>query len=278
VHTSYDGQLIQNQEINGHLTIRNRNVKVDNVCVLVNGGGQAGSGDMAIDDSGGSGTLIENSTIGGANATDESVEIAVSSQDSGLTLNHDYVLNCGECLHDAYFTLRDSYVIVNGLLPSGQVPEHYEDVYLNMNNGGATFVANHDTLFNQFDQTSVLFGDTQNGGRYHSGSCGNHWSVKGSLLAGGGDMITACAGSSGVGSSTMDFENNHFARCLTTPLRETAGGNLHCSGGGFNGSDAYGYYPRGGSYGDDYETYCPPTSGQIWSGNVWDDSGADDGC
>ena len=56
----------------------------------------------------------------------------------------------------------------------------------------------------------------------------------------------------------MDFENNHFARCLTTPLTKTSGGNWLCSGSGFDGSDSHGYYPYGGydsSYGGSDSSY-----------------------
>jgi hypothetical protein len=277
--TSSNGQSIQNETINGQLTIRNTGVTVNNVCVLVNGGGQANSGTAAIVDNESNGSvLIENSTIGGANATSGGSEEAIRSFDSSLTLSHDYVLNCGECLWGGDFTVNDSYVLVNATLPNNGGGEHYEDVYLNQDNGGATFTANHDTLLNQFDQTSVLFGDVQNGGSYKSGPCGNHWTVKNSLLAGGGQMITTCAAQTSAGTSTMDIENNHFARCLTTPLTETSGGNWLCTGTGYDGSDSHGYYPYGGSYSWDYETYCPPTAGQTWTANTWDDNGSTVGC
>jgi hypothetical protein len=37
------------------------------------------------------------------------------------------------------------------------------------------------------------------------------------------------------------------------------------------GPDTHGYYPNSGYYGLAADIYCPPTSGQTWSGNVWDD-------
>jgi len=45
-----------------------------------------------------------------------------------------------------------------------------------------------------------------------------------------------------------------------------------------SGTDKFGYYPFGGYYGGIVDVSCPPTSGQTWSNNVWDDNNAAIAC
>jgi hypothetical protein len=214
--------------------------------------------------------LIENSTIRGANASNQSIEIAAANGGaSGATLSHDYVYDCGECVHDDPWTVNDSYVISNGMQNTS---DHYEDVYMS----DGSFSANHDTLLNPYMQTSVFFGDNHGGSNY--GPADNQVSITNSLLAGGGQMITADANSTSVGSSSMDISGNRFARCLTKPLSETGGGNWLCAGGGPNGEDSFGFYPYGGSYDVDTSTWCGANSSQVWSNNVWDDNNQPASC
>ncbi len=39
-----------------------------------------------------------------------------------------------------------------------------------------------------------------------------------------------------------------------------------------SGADTHGYWPHGGFYGIDADTYCPGTSGVTWTGNTWDNN------
>jgi hypothetical protein len=267
------GQTVQNLNVTGSVTVREPNVTLNNVCVTYNGGGQLGS--TAVDVAGGaSNTLIENSTVAGANNSNQSMEVAIDNTGGGsATMSKVYAYNCGECIHDGPWTVKDSYVITNGMVGTG---DHLEALYCS----DQTETLSHDTLLNPADQTAAVFCDTHWGG---GGACDNHISINNSLLAGGGFTLYPCGNASSVGSSTMNISNNRFARCITGPIAYNSGtGGTACKGSQGSsigsGADSSGYWPYGGYFGLDAYIYCPPTSGQAWSGNVWDDNGATAGC
>ncbi len=262
------GQTIQDLNVFGTITINRPNVTVRNVCVSYNGGSQSGSVAVQIL-SGAGNTLIENSTIAGygSGATD-SIEMGLKNWSSQpATLSHDYIYNCGECIHDGPWAVNDSYVISNGMQNTG---EHYEAVYYNNDVPGAmTF--NHDVLLNPQAQSGVLFSDDTTS----NSTCAVNLAVKNSLVAGGGGMVSWCGKTTSVGSAVMDIENNHFARCTTPPVTKTGDGGSDCSGATSSaigsGADSHGYWPFGGHYSGNGMLYCG-RPGQIWTGNVWDDN------
>jgi len=100
----------------------------------------------------------------------------------------------------------------------------------------------------------------------------DHLVITNSLLAGGGWTLYPSAKSTSVGTGTMNISNDRFARCLTTPMFDGSG--TTCAGG----ADTHGYFPNSGYYGVAADLYCPPTSGQMWSGNVWDDDSSTLAC
>jgi hypothetical protein len=275
VTSSSNGQTIQNETINGQLTIRNSSVTVNNVCVIYNGGGVAGSGTTAVHLASGSGILIENSTIAAPNSTTQSLDDALQNGTGNtITLDHDYVHDCSECLHDWNWTVTNSYISTDSL-PAGT--PHTEDIYVD---DGATLNFQHDTLFNFHDETALIFMDNTGGG-----ACTSSLTVQGSLLAGGGYMIYSCGGnkSSHVGSGAyLNVQNNHLARCLTAPVSKASDGGSDCGGltgtAPGDGEDSHGFWPFGGHYGPFDNDYCPPTIAGAWANNVWDDSGATVGC
>lgn len=273
ISSTYAGQTIQNLNVNGTIAIQNPNVTVKNVCVTSDGGAQLGSSAIDVAD-GAANTLIENTTVAGANASNQSVEIAAKNWSSKpATLSHDYLYNCGECVHDGPWVVNDSYVISNGMQNTS---DHHEAVYYD---DGLNMSFNHDTLLDPENESAVIFGDNVNGG-----PCTTALSVTNSLLAGGGMTIVSCGGSksSSVGSSTTNISNNRFARCTTPPIHQTSDGGYTCHGAISTdigaGADSHGYWPRGGHYAPADVPFCPPTSGQQWSGNVWDDNGAKLSC
>jgi hypothetical protein len=262
------GETIQNMDITGEVAVSAKNVTITNDCISSDGGGTLGSRAVTIDD-GVTGTQITHSNIGGANSTAGSIEEALSNNyaNANTVADHDYIHNCGECVHGAW-TLTNSYVIVNGTVPNcgSECPDHYEDIYCN----DSTFVAEHDVLLNPEGQTAALFCDTGGGS---GGPADNHITLTDSLVAGGGYTLYPQGNSSSVGSSTMDISGNRFARCLTAPVHNDG---TECEGG----ADSHGYWPLGGYYGlvDTEAIYCPPDSGQTWAGNVWDDNNETAGC
>jgi hypothetical protein len=241
-------------------------VRIDNVCVTTDGGGQLGSAAITLLESARD-TLIEHTTVAGLDSSGRSVAVAAANHSgNAATLSRDYLYNCGECVHDQPWSVNDSYIISNGMQGT---TEHIEDIYCN--NG--TITALHDTLLNPQNSVAEVFCDT-NDGRH--GACSNHVSVSSSLLAGGGFVLYPCGNASSVGSSTMNVTNNRFGRCVTPPFKQIADGGWNCKGSDAgtigSGADSHGYWPNGGHYGLNAYTYCPPSSGQTWSGNVWDDN------
>jgi hypothetical protein len=260
------GATIQGMNISGEVTVEAKNVTLTDDCVSDKGNGELGSRALAIED-GATGTQITHSDVSGANSTSESVEEALSNNNSdseAAIADHDYIFNCGECVHGTW-TLTNSYVTSNATIPS----DHYEDVYCN----DTTFVAEHDVLINPHEQTANLFCDTKDGS---GGAADNHITLTGSLLAGGGYSLYPQGNSTSVGSSTMRIADNRIARCLTPHVIDKASGGTVCRGG----ADRHGYYPFGGQYGvlDFDATYCSPASGEAWSHNVWDNDNDPIGC
>jgi hypothetical protein len=262
ITASSQGQTVKGLNITGGVTVSASNVTLANDCITTNGGGRQGSRVVTIAN-GAKGTRIEHSTISGSNSSSQSVEEGINNNysQSGSVADHDYIYNCGECVHGPW-TLTNSYVTSNATI-SG---EHYEDIYCS----DATFVAEHDVLINPHEQTANLFCDTRGGG---GGAADNHIALKSSLLAGSGFSLYPNGNSSSVGSSTMTVTGNRFARCLSTPVFNQGTGGTSCGGG----PDSNGYFPKGGYFGIASYIYCSGAN-QIWANNVWDDNGASVGC
>jgi hypothetical protein len=262
-------QTVSNLNVMGRLIISAPNVTVSNVCVTYNGGGQLNTSALYID-GGAANTVLQHVTVSGANASTQSTEQAITNAgDGSATATAVYAYNCGECVWGGPWTVNDSYVISNGMQGTD---DHLEDLYYS----DESISMDHDTLLNPASQNSVTFGDAQFG---QGGPCDNHITITNSLLAGGGFVIYTCGNASGVGSSTMNISDDRFARCTTPPFRyDSASGGTACqnsSGSSIgSGADTHGYWPKSGYFGTLLYSYCPPTSGQTWSGNVYDDNGA----
>lgn len=276
--TSSDGQVIENTTFTGQIQVTTNDVTIRNVCVLIDGRGRA-DGTSGISIKSGSGTTIENTTIAGLDTSTRSLDWGVvNTSGQAATLSHDYIYNCGECIHDGPWNIDGSYAIANGMRGTA---EHIETIYCDSGPGYTdTINANHDTLLNPASSVAVLFCNTHNGA---GGPCANQITVTDSLLAGGGYLIYPCSSASSVGSSRLSFSNNRIARCTTPPLQySSADGGTACAGSSTHaigdGVDSHGYWAKGGYYGVTAYSYCPPTPGQTWSGNVWDDNGAPVSC
>ena len=293
VNATSSGQKVENLNITGDISISAANVTVNNVCVT-DDGGKTGDG-VDISD-GATNALVEHTTIQSSSPSNEStfmdtgVWASVGSCTTGIVLSYDVIEGAAESVHaptecaspSTGLKVENSYLQAGYFFTLGGAPSHNEDVYLS----DSSFTALHDTLLNAQGQTAVLFGDN------NGGSCciaaDNHWVVKNSLLAGGGFMAYWNAKSNSVGSSTMDIENNDWARCTTSP--RVAEDGEECNGvdpgaagwvpfGQSAGADSHGYFPNGGYYpsglqsgGDLAYGYCPPTAGQTFTGNTWDDN------
>lgn len=283
VSTSSDGQTIKNLNVTGTIQVNNSNVVIDNVCVKSNGGAALGSSAIKVL---AGGLTIKNSTIAGANYSNGSVEMAVTNFGGGtVTMSHDYVYNCGECLNTGSWNVSDSYVLNNGMYNTS---DHLEAIYVD--GSGDTVSVNHSTVFSppgwdgsgapQGGQAGLFFGDT-NGGS--GGACSTKWSITNNLIAGDGVLIYECGNSSSVGSASLTFTGNRIAACKG-PTSTDSQGYSECtdipaqdgSGSDRNG-DGFGYFPNGALKGTDFSTYCTASS-TTWANNFNENTGTTVSC
>jgi hypothetical protein len=229
------GTTVEGLDITGEVVVEASDVTLTHDCVSADGGGASGSRAVRIED-GAKGTQIDYSDISGANSSSESVEEAVSTNygDAGTVIDHDYIFNCGECVHGSAI-LTNSYVTANASINPGQADEdHYEDIYYG--GGGGPLVVDHDTLLNPHDQTAAVFVSVDFGDI-------TTLTITDNLMA-GGDYVLYGGGSGGGGAvlGPVTVTGNRFSR-------------LYAEQGG-----TYGV----GAYFDDAVT--------LWSGNVWDET------
>ena len=259
------GAVIDGRDVSGSITVSANNVTIKNTRVTMTSGGcgptdACGNSDIHL--------------TGPYSVTISNVEL---TSNSGITVDHGIRNSYGGHIfvdrvyqHGAVGALcwcgaadiSDSYSIIHLDIATN----HLENIY----GTNETITINHNTLLNPVSQTANIFLNTANGS---GGPCDNQATITNNLLAGGGYQLYPCGNASSVGSSTIDVENNRFARCLTSAVPGVSG-SWNCSGG----ADSYGYFPSGGSYGTHSGVYCPPVSGQTWSGNKWDDRGSTIGC
>jgi hypothetical protein len=246
-------ETIEDTDISGYVVIDAGGVTLNHDCIVFNGGEAEGSAAVVLE-SAASDFTISNTTVRAENTMSDSFEEAIRNDhsDAGAVARKDRLEDCAECIHQPW-TLTESYVIANGRAAASGV--HTEDWWFDNN----TITANDDTLLNPQEQTAIVFAEA-------SGACANHETVTNSLLAGGGYPFYFCTHSTSVGSSTIDIANNRFARCVTAEEYVAVTGGYKCTGG----SDAHGYWPRGGYFGVVGTHYAG--SGQVWEKNIWDNN------
>lgn len=244
ITASTAGQVIENKDVTGQITVAAPNVTIRNVRVTATA---SGAGSAAI--SGNQpGLRVINSTVRGSGPGSGTVEAAIRDY-SGLTVEGSSLTLCNECVQGWPLTMKNTYSKVSSIYPGA----HAENIYI----CSGTVNVDHSTLLNEQGQTATVFGDTICGGK-------NNYTVTNSLLAGGGYVFYPQSSGSGSGGTTT-ITGNRIARCLTASVTTSDGHHL-CQ----SGADSSGYFPGGGGYG--VGSYF---SGALtWSGNVWDDSGA----
>jgi len=253
--------VIDGLDVTGTIRVNARNVTIRNTRVTVNGTGCGPTntcGNFAILIACACSVTISHVELT-ANAP-TTVEHAIRNSYGG-TINVDHVFQHGNI--DALCwcgngSISDSYSFIHLAIST----DHLENIYLD----DASLRIVHNTLLNQSPQTANIFGNTHNG---TDGACENQLTIDRNLLAGGGFSIYPCAHGTSVGSSSSQITNNRFARCKTAQY-QGGGGTWLCTGG----ADAFGYYPRGGSFGYLAASYCGKSAAHTWSGNVWDDNNA----
>jgi hypothetical protein len=239
------GQTLEGKIVTNGVRVTGANVTIRNSVIKTPSGG---NGSTAIEmGNGATNFTIEHSEVTGNGSKTNAPESNVWNhyEDAGFRVIGSYLHGVPDNIEGGVAEVRDSFIAVDAEYPGA----HSENIYL----CGGTANVQHSTLYNESDETSLIFGD---------GICGkgNTVTVENSLLAGGGYMLQP--NSKGV-SAPVRIVNNRVGRCLTAAHQDSGGGYVCASG-----TDANGFWPRGGHYGLDTEL----GSSAVWSGNVWDDN------
>jgi hypothetical protein len=243
--TLHGGDTLSGARVHGTITVDGPGATIED-SVIENDEGGEGTAAIIIDQGASDFTLIR-SEVGGDGSKTNAPESNVWNHygEPGFRVVRSYLHGVPDNI-EGPVSIRDSYVIVDAEYPGA----HSENVYL----CGENATVRHSTLFNESDETSLIFGD---------GICGrgNRVTVENSLLGGGGYMIQPNA--KGV-SAPVKILDNRLARCRTRSHQDSGGGYV-CNGG----ADGHGFWPRGGHYGVATELGREAK----WWNNVWDDTG-----
>jgi hypothetical protein len=239
------GQTLENKIVTNGVRVTGSGATIRNSIIKTPSGG---NGSTAIElGSGATNFTIEDSEVTGNGSKTNAPESNVWNHynNAGFKVIGSYLHGVPDNIEGSVAEVRDSFIAVDAEYSGA----HSENIYL----CGASANVQHSTLYNESDETSLIFGD---------GICGkgNTVTVENSMLAGGGYMLQPNA--KGV-SAPVKIIGNRVGRCLTT-ARQDSGGGYVCA----SGKDANGFWPRGGHYGLDTELGSSAT----WSGNVWDDN------
>lgn len=256
-----DGATVDAKDVTGTITVNANNVTIQNSRVTANSSEQLflvvmnNPGNLTIND------------VEFTGAAPNSVQHAVRNDSGGsITMNRVYqhgtvdsLCYCGQDNAGAnVVTINDSYSYITLSIPD----DHLENIYTD----DSTIIVDHSTMFNDQPQTSVIFGNTNNG--FDGAACSSHYTVTDSLMAGGGYILGFCGHQTlGYGDSTAVITGNRFARCGHGVEVDGGSGTWVCPGVDFGDNDGMGFYPRGGSF----FTADPRTGDTTWSNNVWDD-------
>jgi hypothetical protein len=240
------GQTLKGKDVTGTVNVTGPNVTIEDSKIHTNSGG-SGETAITLQDGATNFRLIDSEVYGNGSRT-EAPESGIWNHynNAGAQVIGSYIHGSPDNWEGRVDLVKDSYMIVDAEYSGA----HSENIYI----CGSTAIVEHSTLYNESDETSLIFGD---------GICGkgNTVSVIDSMLAGGGFMLEPNA--KGV-SAPVSITNNRVGRCLTSASQDSGGGYV-CSGG----ADSNGYWPRGGHYGISADLGNSAT----WSGNVWDDNG-----
>ena len=240
------GQTLSNLNVTGSVDVTGPNVTIQNSRIHTTGGG-SGVTTINLENGATNFRLIDSEVYGNGSKTN-APESGVWNHynNPGARVIRSYIHGSPDNWEGRVDLVKDSYMIVDAEYSGA----HSENIYI----CGQNATVEHSTLYNESDETALIFGDGICGG-------GNTVSVTDSLLAGGGFMLEPNA--KGV-SAPVTITNNRVGRCLTSSHQDSGGGYV-CS----SGADSNGYWPRGGHYGISADLGNSAT----WSGNVWDDNG-----
>jgi hypothetical protein len=232
---SKPGEVVSGLNVTGVLTIDAPNVTVKS-SVITNCDNR---GFAILNMAGANGTVIEDTTLKGANNGRCALSAGVQNGAGPITLERVQAYNVDSAFHGVG-TLRDSYFLDNAEIPG----EHYEPIF-HAGGDGSPLVVDHNTLLNPHQQTAAVFVTDYNGavGRV---------SITNNLMAGGGFTIYGGTDQKAPVTGPFTVTGNRFARCLSRSC-----------------PDAHGYWRKGGFWGLAAYLNSAVTT---WNGNYWDDN------
>ena len=232
---SEPGAVVSGLNITGVLTIEAPNVRVkDSVITNCDNRGFA-----IYNMAGADGTVIEDTTLKGANPVHCALSAGVQNAAGPITLERVRAYNVDSAFHGVG-TIRDSYFLDNADIPG----EHFEPIF-HAGGDGSPLVVDHNTLLNPHQQTADVFVTNYNGAV-------GKVSITNNLMAGGGFMVYGGTDQKAPVTGPFTVTGNRFARCLSQSC-----------------PDAHGYWPKGGFWGLAAYVNKAVTT---WSGNYWDDN------
>ena len=223
INVTTDGKVLENLDITGQVRINANNVTIKNSRIT---GTQVGENAFIVQINDGDNVKIIDTEIRGKGEGEETAEAAVRGN---ALLERDHFYSCNECVQYDTLPMRDTFIDITSM-HSGA---HVENVY----GCSQVITVEHSTLFNAIEQTATVFGDT-----ICNGNKGNQFTVKDSLLAGGGGVLEPQANGNFSGANTV-ITGNQIARCLGDEYTANSG-HWYCDGF----PDSSGYFPNGGSY------------------------------
>lgn len=228
------GEVVSGLNVSGVVTVEARNVTIKN-SVITNCDNR---GFAIYNMAGADGTVIEDTTLKGSNATNCALAAGIQNAAGRVTLDRVQAFNLDSAFHGVG-TVRDSYFFDNATIPG----EHYEPIF-HAGGDGSPLIVDHNTLLNPHQQTADVFVTDYNGevGRV---------SITNNLMAGGGFMVYGGTDQRAPVTGPFTVSGNRFARCRSASC-----------------PDANGYWHRGGYWGVVAYFNKAVTT---WSGNYWDD-------
>jgi hypothetical protein len=197
----------------------------------------AGGGDYGVSLRHTSGVTIENSTISGQNSTSGRVSYAIDDvygDSTGMVIKDDNITDFRTAIQMSTGLVTGSYIHDPGYIAG----DHTNGVYV----GGTSqpLTISHNTIFNSLGQTDTINLDATGNGETVANK-----TIENNLLAGGGYSIY---GGNALNASTSNIviRDNRFSAIY------------------FSQSGQYGYL----------DAFDPTGPGNVWSGDIWDATGA----
>jgi hypothetical protein len=231
------GGTLKNVDTGGRVvSVNGANATVNNVKIVAAATGVAGVGLR-----GANNAVIENSIIAGTNGSSGRMFAGIKDYESGSTYSANTVIKANNIYYTStgvqvdHGMVEDNYIHNMGMI-SG---DHINGTTSNGGGDGILLTLQHNTVFNQISQTDAI-------SLFEDFAVQQNRVINDNLVAGGGYTIYGGQNSGGAAIKNIRITNNHFSKM---------------------------FYSNYGSYGY-IAAFTTGGTGNVWSGNVDDATGA----